>query len=81
MLKKHDVKKAGVFGSYARGTQSKGSDIDILVDINKNIGLLDYIGIKLDLERVLKKKVDLVEYSQIKPRIRERILSEQVKIL
>ena len=81
ILKRNDIVKAGIFGSYAKGESKRGSDIDILVDIKKEISLLDFIGIKLELEEVLKKKVDLVEYSTIKPLIRERILHEQVEIL
>jgi len=45
------------------------------------MSLLDYIGIKLELEEALKMKVDLVEYETIKPLIREKILNEQVAIL
>ena len=57
------------------------SDIDILVEIKSDMSLLDYIGIKLELEEALKMKVDLVEYETIKPLIREKILNEQVAIL
>jgi len=81
VLKRHKVSRAALFGSCVKGTLKKGSDIDILVDIKEDISLLDYIGIKLELERALKRKVDLVEYSTIKPLIRERILQEQVRIL
>ena len=38
VLKKHGVKKAGIFGSYARGEQKKNSDVDILVQPAKNMG-------------------------------------------
>ena len=81
ILKKNGVVKAGIFGSYARGEQKKKSDLDILVKINKKISLLDFVGIKLELEDSLKKKVDLVEYQMIKPRIKSNILDEEVKIL
>ena len=81
VLKQHGVNRAALFGSCVKGTLKKGSDIDILIDIKKNISLLDFIGIKLELEQALKRKVDLVEYSTIKPLIKERILHEQVRIL
>ncbi|MBI2172976.1 MAG: nucleotidyltransferase family protein [Candidatus Aenigmarchaeota archaeon] len=81
ILRQHDVKKAALFGSYARGTVKKTSDIDILIDIRKDISLLDFVGIKLELEKALKRRVDLVEYDTVKPLIREKILKEQVKIL
>ena len=82
ILKRNKVKKAGIFGSYARGEQKKNSDIDILVEINdKNMSLLDFIELKLRLEDILRRKIDLVEYKAIKPLIKERILNEEVKIL
>ncbi len=80
-LKTHGIKKASLFGSLVRGEMKEDSDIDILVEIEKNISLLDFIGIKLELEDGLGRKVDLVEYCAIKPSIRDKILKEQVVIL
>ena len=57
------------------------SDIDILVEISKDISLLDFVGLKLEIEEALGRKVDLVEYKTIKPLLKERILQEQVTIL
>ena len=81
VLKKHGVKRGGLFGSIVRGEMKEDSDIDILVEIEKDISLLDFIGIKLELEDGLGRKVDLVEYCAIKPSIRDKILKEQVVIL
>ena len=81
ILKANKVKRAGIFGSYARGEQKKGSDIDILVEIKDNISLLDFIELKLKLEEIIRKKVDLVEYSTIKSRIKNRILNEEIRII
>ncbi len=81
ILKRHRVNRAALFGSSIKGTMKKDSDIDILVDIKRNISLLDFVGIKLELEETLDRKVDLVEYNTIKPLLKERILREQVKIL
>ena len=81
-LKKNKVIRAGVFGSYSRGEQKKDSDIDIAVEINDNtMSLLGFIGLIRLLEELLKRKVDLVEYSAIKPRIKERILKEEIRII
>lgn len=79
VLKKHGVKKAGLFGSYARGEQKRGSDVDLLVAPPKSSSLLGVIALKLDLERVLGKTVDLVEYSAVKPALKRRILAEEVR--
>jgi len=45
------------------------------------MGLFDFVGLQQELEKVLGKKVDLGEYSTIKPRIKNQILSQQVRIL
>ncbi len=81
ILQNYGVKRAGLFGSCVRNEMMKDSDIDILVEIEKDISLLDFVGLKLEIEDVLKRKVDLVEYNTIKPLLKERILSEQVIIL
>ena len=81
ILRPYGVKRVGLFGSCVRGEMREDSDIDILVEIEKDISLLDFVGLKLEIEEVLGKKVDLVEYNTIKPLLRERILSEQVRIL
>ena len=82
VLKKYGIKKAGLFGSFVRGEQKKNSDIDILVEItDKNMSLLGFARIKVDLEDVLKKKVDLVEYKLIRPELKKIILKEEVRII
>lgn len=62
------IQKAWVFGSYSRGDESQGSDIDILVQFqpDANITLFKYAGMVDALQRLLKKKVDLVEEGQLK---------------
>ena len=81
ILQRYGVKRAGLFGSCVREGMREESDIDILVEIEKNISLLDFVGIKLEIEEALGRKIDLVEYSTIKPLLKERILNEQVVIL
>ena len=80
ILKQHNIKKAGIFGSYARGDYKKNSDIDILVQPPKGMGL-EFIGVQLELEDKLKKKVDLVTYKGIHPLIKKQVLEEEIKIL
>lgn len=82
VLKENKVSKAGIFGSYSRGEQNKKSDIDIAVEIDdNNLSLIGFIKLIRLLENILKRKVDLVEYSAIKPRIKERILQEEIRII
>ncbi len=71
-----------MFGRYARGKQKKDSDVDILVKIeDEKMSLLGFIKLNRLLEETLKKKVDLVEYSALKPRIKQRILDEEIEII
>ena len=81
ILKEAGVTRSSLFGSYVRAEEGEESDIDILVDFPKGKSLFDFIGLQLKLEDALHKKVDLVTYKGLKPRLRERILSEQVQIL
>ena len=66
ILKKNGVTKAAIFGSYARGDAKKNSDIDILIKPPTGIGL-GFVGIKLELEEKLGRKVDLLTYNSIHP--------------
>ena len=80
-LIKFGVKKASLFGSTVRGNVTKKSDVDILVSLPKNASLLDLVGLKMNLEEVLGKKVDVLTYDSLHPLLRDRILDEQVPIL
>ena len=81
ILQTYQVTKAGVFGSLAQNNLKPTSDIDILVEIQKDISLLDFIDLKFKLESVLHRPVDLVEYDTIKPALKQRILNEEIQIL
>lgn len=63
-----------------RGEMRRDSDIDILVQLDKDLSLLDVIGIQQELEDALGRSVDLVEYDSIKERIKSRILAEEIRI-
>ena len=80
ILHKHDIKRAGIFGSMATGNVTPDSDVDILVELGTPISLLDFVGIKLELEDALEKKVDLVEYEALKIGLKENILNEEIRI-
>lgn len=76
IFRAYDVKFAGLFGSYARGEETRASDIDILVALSRPTGFIRLIGLENDLSRVLNKKVDLVSSQSLHPRIRPRALSD-----
>ena len=82
IMKKHGVAKAGVFGSFARGRQTKESDIDILIEPpERKFSLFDLVELESELEEKLKRKVDLLTYAEINHLLKRRILSEQVRML
>lgn len=80
ILRRHRIAKAGLFGSVVTGYGDEQSDIDILIQLGSKMGLLEFVGIKHELEDILRKKVDLVEYRSIKPALKDRILSEEVRM-
>lgn len=82
VIQKYRVSELGIFGSFVRGEQKKRSDIDILVEFNeRNIpGLLKLIEMERYLEKLLRKKVDLVRKGGIRPELRKIILKEVVYI-
>ena len=81
ILKKYNVVRAGIFGSYARGESKKNSDIDILIEFKGEKSFFDLVRLERELNKLLKKKVDLLTYNSINHLLKERILSEEVKIL
>lgn len=74
------VKDIGVFGSYVKGEQRKGSDVDVLVEFEEPVGLFEFIALEDCLSDLLGVKVDLVSRKALKPRIGERILKEVVYV-
>jgi predicted nucleotidyltransferase len=72
------VLKAYLFGSYVRGQADQQSDIDILVelDYSQRIGL-GFVQMQIDLESLLKTKVDLVSYNSLSKHIKPRIDEEK----
>jgi predicted nucleotidyltransferase len=62
ILQRYGVSRAALFGSVVKDRMRPESDIDILIQIDKDISLLDFVGLKLDLEQVLKTDADVVQY-------------------
>lgn len=70
------VESLGIFGSVVRNEQTRGSDVDILVDFAKPVGMFTFLELEEHLGHVLDTKVDLVTRNALKPRIGESILRE-----
>lgn len=82
VLKRHEVERAAIFGSFARGEAKIRSDVDLLIEYKgKDKSLFDLVDLKAELEDTLDRRVDIVTYSSIYSRIRKQILAEQIIIL
>jgi predicted nucleotidyltransferase len=81
VLKEHGVTKAGVYGSRVRGDNKDDSDLDVVVELPDKASLLDLVGLELELKDLLGIKVDVSTYNGLHPRLRDRILSEERRIL
>ena len=79
-LRELSVRELALFGSFVRGDATDASDIDFLVEFDEKT-FDNYINTKRLLETLFGRKVDLGSKSNIKPRLRERILSEAVRIV
>lgn len=77
---KQPVIKAYLFGSFARGDESKDSDIDILIEFDKKTDLFQLISIKLQLEAMMKRTVDIISLNGLSPRFKNSIEREKVLI-
>ena len=78
--KEYAVSKLLLFGSFARGEQKRGSDIDILVGFSRSIDFFRFIDLETDLAEKLGRKVDLVTEGALKPQMKNRVLAEAVEV-
>jgi len=77
---RYSVKKVGVFGSYVRGEQRRGSDLDVLVEFEEPVSLLKLASLENFLSDLLGAKVDVVPEKDIRSELKKRILSEAVYV-
>jgi predicted nucleotidyltransferase len=71
------IRELGLFGSYIRGEETTGSDIDVLVEFTKgHKDFFNYMRLKFYLEGLFGRNVDLVMKNAVKSRLKDRILSE-----
>jgi predicted nucleotidyltransferase len=74
------VVRVAVFGSYARDEAEVDSDVDLLVEFGRPIGLFAFVQLQRELGERIGRRVELVTAAALKPELRERILSEAVPI-
>ena len=69
-----------VFGSVARGEDTDASDIDLLVDLNEDVGLLGLIGLESDIAELLGRPVDVVPATSLKNAVAAQALAEAIPL-
>ncbi len=79
-LRQRGVKSLAVFGSLVRGEATPASDIDLLVEFDRPVGLFEFIRLKLYLEELTGRRVDLVTPDALRPALRANILNEAVHV-
>ena len=79
-LERLGVKSLALFGSLVRNEAGPESDVDLLVEFSRPVGLFHFVDVKWFLEGLLGCKVDLGTPDSLRPRIRERVLKEAVRV-
>jgi len=75
-LREQGATRVAVFGSYARGEERQGSDIDVLVEFSARKSLLDLVRIERELHEAVGVKVDLLTEKSISPYLVDRVKQE-----
>ena len=76
--KKYHVEQIGIFGSVAKGIARASSDVDVVVEFSKPIGMFKFLELEEYLSALLGRKVDLVTKQSLKPIIKSEILRTTV---
>lgn len=80
-MQRAGVTRSSLFGSLVRGEVTDESDVDVLVDVPAGTTLLDMVGLKMQLEEELGRKVDLLTYKSVSPLLKPYITKEAVRIM
>ena len=78
IAERHGARRIQVFGSTARGEDSRDSDVDFLIELERGRSLLDIIAMKQDLEDLLQCGVDVVTEEAVSPYIRDEIVTRAI---
>ena len=69
-----------VFGSFARGTPRPDSDVDLLVEFDRNVSLLGLASLRARLEAILGREVEVGTLDSLRPAARDEVLQEALRI-
>src|SRR5262245_42211082 len=80
VAERRGAKNVRVFGSVARGEDTDASDVDLLVDLAENVGLVGLIGLEREIGQILRRGVDVVPARCLKPEVADRISADLVAL-
>lgn len=69
-----------VFGSVARGTETDASDVDLLVDLSPDVGIVGLVGLERELAAILAREVDVVPAANLKASLAPQVLAEAIPL-
>lgn len=75
-----NIKRASVFGSFARNEETDSSDIDLLIE-GDNLTLFDVLRLEDSIQKITNRKVDIVEYGAVKPSLKKYIQADLVNLI
>jgi len=81
VLKRYFIKRAAIFGSMAKGNVNADSDVDLLIEPEEGFTIFKMLKLEEEISELIKRKVDLVEYSALKPSIKKEVLVSAITIL
>jgi predicted nucleotidyltransferase len=81
ILKRYFIKRAAIFGSFAKGQVNANSDVDLLIEPGEGFTIFKMLKLEEEISELIKRNVDLVEYSALKPSIRKEVLLSAINIL
>jgi hypothetical protein len=74
------IRKASIFGSFARNEETATSDIDLLIE-GENLTLFDVLRLEDSIQKITNRKVDIVEYDAIKPSLQKYIQADLISLI
>jgi uncharacterized protein len=80
ILQSYGIKRAAVFGSVSRGEDRPNSDVDLLVKLGKPMGLVGFVGLVMNMEEALGRKVDLLTEGGVN-KFLEPYITKDLKII
>lgn len=80
LQERFNISSLSLFGSVARDEAGADSDVGLLVEFSKPVGLFQFIELLQRLEELLDCKVDLGTHRSLKPRIKEQVLQEAIRV-